>query len=145
MSGPAGAEGLRALVRDVLAKGCLTTEAWARVEPLLADALVAPVAAAFREDLQAADAGETDAWGRARRDMALLAVLLYRLQRALHLARAHEREVLGPLAQAARSLTGAELYYSADIGPAFVLCHGVGTVVGGACLLGRRVTLSEIG
>ena len=140
---PRPAEALRALVRDALAKGCLTPEAWPRVAARLTDDLLAPVVEDYREDLRAADTAETDDWGRARRDMAVLAVLLYRVQRALHLGRASEREVLAPLAQAARTLTGAEIYYTAEIGPAFVLGHGLGTVVGGGCVLGRRVTLFQ--
>jgi len=71
----------------------------------------------------------------------LLAVYLYRLSHALFV-----RDVkLGPdvVSALSRWMTGAEIYYSAEIGPGFKLIHGLGTVIGARCRAGSHFTMYQ--
>jgi serine O-acetyltransferase len=66
------------------------------------------------------------------------AVYFYRLSHQMYLRRL---ELLPDvIAALAKQLTGVEVYYSAEIGPGFKLIHGISTVIGARCRIGRFFT-----
>lgn len=75
-------------------------------------------------------------------DIATFAVLLYRLERQIFLADG-DNELLPYLSSLMRIRTGAELYYSSDIGPGFNVQHGVGTVIGPRNIIGRNFMIHQ--
>jgi serine O-acetyltransferase len=68
----------------------------------------------------------------------LLAVFFYRLSHQLYLNKVSLLPDI--LAVTSRQLTGTEIYYSADIGPGFLLVHGLGTVIGSRSRIGSNFT-----
>lgn len=75
-------------------------------------------------------------------DAAIEATFLYRMQRALFLARP-DAPLLAWLASAMRRRTGCELYYSSEIGPELNVQHGFGIVLGPRNKIGARFTIHQ--
>ena len=75
----------------------------------------------------------------------LIAMLLYRISRALYLNNSESgkegREYAYSLL--ARHIGQIELFYSADIGKGFKINHGVGTVVGARCKIGENCMIHQ--
>jgi serine O-acetyltransferase len=71
----------------------------------------------------------------------LLATYLYRLGHELH--NAQVPEIPDVIAALGRWMTGVEIYYSAEIGPGLKLIHGLSTVIGSGCLIGRDFTIYQ--
>lgn len=75
-------------------------------------------------------------------DIATFAVLLYRLERHIFLGDS-ANPLLPYLSSLMRIRTGAELYYSTDIGPGFNVQHGVGIVIGPRNRIGRNFMIHQ--
>lgn len=75
-------------------------------------------------------------------DSAVEAVILYRIQRAIFLEDPQHLS-LAFLARLLKLRTGMELYYSTEIGPGFMVEHGVGTVIGPRHKIGRNFTIHQ--
>lgn len=75
-------------------------------------------------------------------DIATFVVLLYRLERQLFL---HDpaNPLLPHLGSLMRIRTGAELYYSTDIGPGLNVQHGVGVVIGPRNRIGKNFMIHQ--
>jgi serine acetyltransferase len=71
----------------------------------------------------------------------LEATYFYRVSRACFL-RGVERAPL-VIAALSRLLTGTEIYFSAEIGPGLKLIHGLGSVIGTGCRIGRSFTVYQ--
>lgn len=71
----------------------------------------------------------------------LLATFLYRIARELYLNE-KEKDAL-EYSSLASYLSSIELYYSAKIGEAFKINHGIGTVVGAKTKIGNNVLLHQ--
>lgn len=71
----------------------------------------------------------------------LLVVYFYRLSHALF---TREIKVIPDvIAALSRWMTGAEIYYSAKIGPGLKVIHGLGTVIGAQCQIGSNFTIYQ--
>lgn len=75
-------------------------------------------------------------------DIASFAVLLYRLERQLFLS-TPSHGLLPYLSSLMRIRTGAELYYSTEIGPGFNVQHGAGCVIGPRNKIGRNFMIHQ--
>ena len=79
---------------------------------------------------------------RLRNTPQLIAMLLYRISRALYLS-----ELPGGGKDAysllARHIGQVEIFYSADIGKGFKINHGVGTVIGARCKIGDNCMIHQ--
>ncbi|HTT81954.1 MAG TPA: hypothetical protein VMF67_00585 [Rhizomicrobium sp.] len=71
----------------------------------------------------------------------MVAIICYRLARALHLLGAPLVARLMTLV--AHSRTGIDIHPGAEIGPAFFIDHGTGVVIGETAILGKGVRLSQ--
>ena len=71
----------------------------------------------------------------------LIAMLLYRISRALYISDLGLAEDAYSLL--ARHIGQIELFYSADIGKGFKINHGVGTVIGARCKIGENCTIHQ--
>lgn len=72
---------------------------------------------------------------------ALLATFLYRLSRFFFLIRLSL--VSKVIYVISRILFGVEIHYMANIGPGFLLAHGIGTVIGSQVVIGQNVMISQ--
>lgn len=70
------------------------------------------------------------------------AVMLYRISRAIFL-REGEHPVLDRLAFLMRATAGMEIYYTTEIGEAFTVNHGAGTVIGPRHRIGKKFTVYQ--
>jgi serine O-acetyltransferase len=70
------------------------------------------------------------------------AVFYYRLSRQIFLSDPYN-EMLPYLASLMKYKTGAELYYSTNIGSRFMLMHGSGVVVGPNCTIGNECLIYQ--
>ncbi len=135
-------------------RGCLATGPYQRFTRLLAPrriranpewvGAVAASAAAFESDLARWQANFDSAEHLFERLLLapnLLATYLYRLSHELH--RAQVPEIPDVIAALGRTMTGSEIYYSAEIGPGLKLIHGLSTVIGSGCVIGRDVTIYQ--
>lgn len=75
-------------------------------------------------------------------DGGLEAVVSYRLQRGIFL-RDPQHPALPYLARLMKIRTGAEIYYSTEIGAGFLADHGVGIVLGPRNRIGRNFTIHQ--
>ncbi|MEW6593983.1 MAG: hypothetical protein AB1413_03835 [Thermodesulfobacteriota bacterium] len=75
-------------------------------------------------------------------DIATFAVFLYRLERQLFLANP-DNALLPLLSSLMRIRSGAEMYYSTDIGPGLNVQHGVGIVIGPRNVIGRNFMIHQ--
>lgn len=75
-------------------------------------------------------------------DGGLEAVVSYRLQRGIFL-RDPRHPALPCLARLMKIRTGAEIYYSTEIGAGFMVDHGVGIVLGPRHRIGRNFTIHQ--
>lgn len=75
-------------------------------------------------------------------DGGLEAVVSYRVQRGIFL-RDPRHPALPYLARLMKIRTGAEIYYSTDVGPGFLIDHGVGIVLGPRNRIGRNFTIHQ--
>ncbi len=71
----------------------------------------------------------------------MVAIICYRLARALHLLGAPLVARLMTLV--AHSRTGIDVHPGAEIGPGFFIDHGTGVVIGETAIIGTRVRLSQ--
>lgn len=72
----------------------------------------------------------------------LQAVLIYRIAHVIYLDDPSDH-LLSVLANIMRLKTGAEIYYSAQIGPGFNIQHGMGTVIGPRHKIGSNFTIHQ--
>lgn len=75
-------------------------------------------------------------------DGGLEAVISYRLQRGISL-RDPRHPALPYLARLMKIRTGAELYYSTEVGAGFLVDHGVGIVLGPRHRIGKNFTIHQ--
>lgn len=75
-------------------------------------------------------------------DAGLEAVVSYRLQRGIFL-RDPRHPALPYLARLMKIRTGAELYYSTEVGVGFLVDHGVGIVLGPRNRIGKNFTIHQ--
>lgn len=71
----------------------------------------------------------------------LVGILLYRLARAYYLA--GNESVAQKYSLLGRFLSGFEIYYSADIGRALKIHHGLGMVIGARVVIGNNALLHQ--
>lgn len=73
----------------------------------------------------------------------LIAMLLYRISRALYIRDLEPGGVKDAYYLLARHIGQIELFYSADIGKGFKINHGVGTVIGARCKIGDNCIIHQ--
>lgn len=75
-------------------------------------------------------------------DPTIEAIFYYRMERELFLANP-QHVLLNYLASAMRIRTGMELYYSSNIGPGFIIMHGVGIIIGPRNTIGKNFLIYQ--
>ena len=75
-------------------------------------------------------------------DSTIEAIFYYRMERELFLDNP-QHVLLNFLASAMRIRTGMELYYSTNIGPGFIIMHGVGIIIGPRNMIGKNFLIYQ--
>jgi len=75
-------------------------------------------------------------------DSSLETVFYYRLARAIYM-QDHGNDILPYIASLMRLKTGAEVYYSTEIGTGFIIMHGTGVVIGPRHKIGNNFMIYQ--
>lgn len=95
----------------------------------------------FLTDYQRYFVGEEIAETKIISRIELIGILLYRLARAYFLAGNEDFAV--KLSNLGRIISSFEIYYSADIGNGLKINHGLGTVIGARCVIGKNALIHQ--
>lgn len=95
----------------------------------------------FRTDYQRYFAGEEITETKVISRIELIGILLYRLARAYFLA--GNENFANQLSNLGRIISGFEIYYSANIGKGLKINHGLGTVIGARCVIGKNALIHQ--
>lgn len=71
----------------------------------------------------------------------LIGIMLYRLSREYFLQ--NNELISNHLSNLGRIISGFEIYYSADIGLGLKINHGLGTVIGARCVIGKNALIHQ--
>lgn len=71
----------------------------------------------------------------------LIGILLYRIAREFFLI--DNEEIANHYSNLGRIISGFEIYYSAEIGEGLKINHGLGTVIGARCKIGKNALIHQ--